>query len=66
MKYVLLMKDNDLYEPNFYIIEEKDGSHSVILKFANFTDKKQAEELADSIFRELNYIKIDYKPITYH
>jgi hypothetical protein len=60
------MKDDELVVPNFFIVEEKDGSHSAILKFANFTDKKQAEEVVDSILKELSLIRVDYEPITYH
>ena len=48
--------DNDVIH-NFFIIEEKDGSHSAILKFANFIDKKEAQQLIDDICEELGYIK---------
>tara|TARA_R110000803_G_C11985343_1_gene321220 strand:+ start:182 stop:355 length:174 start_codon:yes stop_codon:yes gene_type:complete len=48
--------DNDVIH-NFFIIEEKDGSHSAILKFANFINKKEAQQLIDDICEELGYIK---------
>lgn len=59
------MKNEEVTQ-NFIIIEEKDGSHSAILKFANFPDKKQAEALIDEILSELGLYRVDGNLITYH
>ena len=55
-------KDNN----NFFIIEEKNGTHSAILKFANFISREDAQDLIDSIVTELGYVGTIIEPYTKH
>lgn len=53
-------------DKTFFIIEEKDGSHSALLKFGNFETKEDAEVLVNSIIHELGYINKGVIYPTYH
>ena len=64
MNYVLFMEE-DLTK-HFFVLEEKDGSHSAYIRFAGFENKEQAQYLIDTIIAELGMIKTETLQITYH
>tara|TARA_R100000781_G_C4011675_1_gene103909 strand:- start:386 stop:556 length:171 start_codon:yes stop_codon:yes gene_type:complete len=53
-------------DKTFFIIEEKDGSHTAVLKFANFETKEEAECVVNNIIHELGYINRGVIYPTYH
>lgn len=50
----------------FFVLEEKDGTHSAYIRFAGFQDKKDAQFVIDSIMAELGLVKFDTQAPTYH
>tara|TARA_R110000796_G_scaffold198700_1_gene315047 strand:- start:163 stop:333 length:171 start_codon:yes stop_codon:yes gene_type:complete len=53
-------------DKTFLIVEEKDGTHSAVLKFANFETKEDAEILVNSIINDLGFINKGVIYPTYH
>tara|TARA_R110002020_G_scaffold192326_5_gene392484 strand:- start:184 stop:354 length:171 start_codon:yes stop_codon:yes gene_type:complete len=53
-------------DKTFLIIEEKDGTHSAVLKFGNFETKEDAEVLVNSVIAELGYFNRGVIYPTYH
>lgn len=53
-------------DKTFFIIEEKDGTHSAVLKFGNFETKEDAEVLVNSVITELGYFNRGVIYPTYH
>jgi|TARA_B100000035_G_C20968346_1_gene539851 uncharacterized protein (DUF779 family) len=51
--------DDNFLKQHFFVLEEKDGTHSAYIRFAGFADKKQAQFIIDSIIHELGMIKVD-------
>lgn len=64
MNYVLFMEE-DLRQ-HFFVLQEKDGSHSAYIRFAGFENKEQAQYLIDTIIAELGMIKTETLKVTYH
>ena len=57
--------ENDMRQ-HFFVLEEKDGTHSAYIRFAGFKDKKEAQFVIDSIMAELGLLRVEIKQPTYH
>ena len=55
----MLIHMNEDLKKNFFILEEKDGTHSAYIRFGGFTDKKEAQFVIDTIMIELGLIKVE-------